>query len=89
MGLGKHSNIREFILFGLSADPHIQVMLFVLFFGIYLLTIMGNLMMMVIRIDSHLHSSMYFFLSHLSFLDLCLTSVIVPKKLENLLSQKN
>ena len=45
-------------------------------------------MMTVIRMESHLHSPMYFFLSHLSFLDLCLTSVTVPKMLENLPSQK-
>ncbi|XP_007516331.2 olfactory receptor 8S1-like [Erinaceus europaeus] len=45
-------------------------------------------MLLVIRTDSHLHTPMYFFLSHLSFLDLCLTSVTVPKLLDNLLSQK-
>ncbi|XP_036859890.2 olfactory receptor 8S1-like [Manis javanica] len=87
--LGNHSTITGFLLLGLPADPHIQVLLFALFLYIYLLTIMGNLMMMlVIRTDSHLHSPMYFFLSHLSFLDLCLTSVTVPKMLESLLSQK-
>ncbi|XP_045869094.1 olfactory receptor 8S1-like [Meles meles] len=89
MVLGNHSTIMEFILLGLSADPHIQVMLFVLFLDIYLLTTMGNLMMMgLIMTDYHLHTPMYFFLCHLSFLDLCLTSVTVPKMLENLLSQK-
>ncbi|XP_042804233.1 olfactory receptor 8S1-like [Panthera leo] len=89
MGLGNHSTITEFILLGLSADPHTQILLFVFFLEIYLLTIMGNLMiMMVIMTDSHLHTPMYFLLSHLSFLDLCLTSVTVPKMLENLLSQK-
>ncbi|XP_020762525.2 olfactory receptor 8S1-like [Odocoileus virginianus] len=89
MVLGNHSTITEFILLGLSADPHIQVMFFVLFLWMYLLTLIGNLMIMtVIRMESHLHSPMYFFLSHLSFLDLCLTSVTVPKMLENLLSQK-
>ena len=46
------------------------------------------MMMTVIRMESHLHSPMYFFLSHLSFLDICLTSVTVPKMLENLLSEK-
>ena len=84
-----HSTITEFILLGLSADPHTQILLFAFFLEIYLLTIMGNLMMMMaIMTDSHLHTPMYFFLSHLSFLDLCLTSVTVPKMLENLLSQK-
>ncbi|XP_004470487.2 olfactory receptor 8S1-like [Dasypus novemcinctus] len=89
MAFVNHSAIREFILFGLSASPHIQALLSVLFLGIYLLTIIGNLMLLlVIRVDSHLHTPMYFFLSHLSFIDLCFSSVIVPKMLENLLSEK-
>ncbi|XP_011366645.1 olfactory receptor 8S1 [Pteropus medius] len=89
MALGNHSTITEFILLGLSANSHVQAVLFVLFLGIYLLTIMGNLiMMLVIRADSHLHTPMYFFLSHLAFVDLCFSSVTVPKMLENLQSQK-
>ncbi|XP_077024079.1 olfactory receptor 8S1-like [Tamandua tetradactyla] len=89
MAFVNHSTVTEFILLGLSADPHIQPLLFVLFLVIYLLTMMGNLMMLlVIRTDSHLHTPMYFFLSHLSFIDLCVSSVIVPKMLENLLSKK-
>ncbi|XP_057343851.1 olfactory receptor 8S1-like [Manis pentadactyla] len=56
---------------------------------IYLQTLLGNLMLLlVIRADSHLHTPMYFFLSHLSFLDLCFSSATVPKLLENLLSQR-
>ncbi|XP_036859897.2 olfactory receptor 8S1-like [Manis javanica] len=89
MALGNHSTITEFILLGLSADPRIQALLFVLFLVIYLLTVMGNLtMLLVIRTDSHLHTPMYFFLSHLSLLYLCYSSITVPKLLENLLSQK-
>ncbi|XP_057343844.1 olfactory receptor 8S1-like [Manis pentadactyla] len=89
MALGNHSTITEFTLLGLSSDTHIQALLFVLFLVIYLLTVMGNLMMvLVIRTDSHLHTPMYFFLSHLSFLDLCYSPVTVPKLLENILSQK-
>ncbi|XP_046498927.1 olfactory receptor 8S1-like [Equus quagga] len=89
MALRNHSTLTEFILVGLSDDPHIEALLFVLFLGIYLLTLMGNLMMLlVIRVDSHLHKPMYFFLSNLSFLDLCLSSVTVPKLVEDLLSEK-
>ncbi|XP_075409119.1 olfactory receptor 8S1-like [Tenrec ecaudatus] len=89
MTLGNHSTITEFILLGLSTDRPTRALLFVLFLGIYFVTIMGNLMMLVlIRVDSHLHSPMYFFLSHLSFIDLCLSSVTVPKMLYNLLSQR-
>ncbi|KAM6214908.1 olfactory receptor 8S1-like [Rhynchocyon petersi] len=89
MASGNHSTITDFILLGLSADPQIQALLFVLFLGIYLQTLMGNLLMLlVIRMDSHLLTPMYFFLSHLSFLDLCFSSTTVPKLLENLLSHR-
>ena len=88
MASGNHSTITTFFLLGLSADLHIQAVLFVLFLEIHFLTIMGNFMMvLVIRADSHLHTPMYFFLSHLFFLDLCLSSVIVPKMLKDLLSE--
>uniref|UniRef100_A0A673TLC1 Olfactory receptor n=1 Tax=Suricata suricatta TaxID=37032 RepID=A0A673TLC1_SURSU len=88
MALENHSTITEFLLLGLSTDPHVQALLFVLFLNIYLLTIMGNLLLLlVIRADSHLHTPMYFFLSHLSFLDLSLSSATVPRMLKDLLSE--
>ncbi|XP_036063451.1 olfactory receptor 8S1-like [Onychomys torridus] len=83
-----HSAVREFILLGLSADPYLQPLLFALFLLVYLLTLVGNsLMLLVIAADSHLHTPMYFFLRQLSFLDLCHSSVTAPKMLENLLSE--
>ncbi|XP_057560161.1 olfactory receptor 8S1-like [Hippopotamus amphibius kiboko] len=83
------SIITEFVLLGLSSDPQIQTMLFVLFLGIYLLTWAGNTaMILIIGADSWLHTPMYFFLGHLSFLDLSFSSVTVPKMLQNFLSQK-
>nr|XP_036859894.1 olfactory receptor 8S1-like [Manis javanica] len=86
--MGNHSLFSEFILLGLSADPQTQILLFMLFLVIYLLTLIGNLtMLLVIRADSHLHTPMYFFLGQLSFLDLCHSSVTAPKMLENLLSE--
>ena len=89
MDLRNHSTVTDFILLGLPANPHTQALLFLLFLGIYLLTIMGNLMMLlVIKADFHLHTPMYFFLSHLSFVDICFSSVTVPKMLENLLSRR-
>ncbi|XP_065791147.1 olfactory receptor 8S1-like [Muntiacus reevesi] len=89
MTLGNHSTIMEFILLGLSSDPRVQALLFVLFLLVYLLTLTGNMtMMLVIRADPHLHTPMYYFLSHLSLLDLCFSSVTVPKMLENLLSKR-
>ena len=67
MTLGNHSTITEFLLLGLSTDPHIQALLFVFFLEIYLLILMGNLMMLlVVRTISHFHTPMFFFLSHLS-----------------------
>ncbi|XP_042533419.1 olfactory receptor 8S1-like [Dipodomys spectabilis] len=84
-----HSAVSEFVLLGLSDDLLIEALLFMIFLAIYLLTILGNLMMMlVVRTDSHLCTPMYFFLGQLSFLDLCHSSVTVPKLLENLLSEK-
>lgn len=88
MEIGNITTVTAFVLLGLSNNPQIQAILFVLFLVIYLLTLMENLLMLlVIRADSHLHSPMYFFLSHLSFLDAFYSSIIVPKLLENLLSK--
>ncbi|KAB0361378.1 hypothetical protein FD754_005534 [Muntiacus muntjak] len=89
MALRNHSTITEFVLTGLSDDPRIEALLFVLFLVIYLLTMTGNLtMLLVIRADSHLHTPMYFFLSNLSFVDLCFSCVTVPKLLKDLLSER-
>ncbi|XP_042088561.1 olfactory receptor 8H1-like [Ovis aries] len=71
--------------------PHsrIRLVLFTLFLLIYLMTVLGNVgMILIIRLDPQLHSPMYFFLSHLSFLDLSYSSVITPKTLGNLLTSK-
>ena len=88
MEAGNTTRVTLFVLQGLSNNPHIQIVLFVTFLVIYLGTLTGNLLMLlVIRTDSHLHTPMYFFLSHLSFLDAFYSSVIVPKLLENLLSK--
>ncbi|XP_076411821.1 olfactory receptor 5BS1 [Peromyscus maniculatus bairdii] len=81
-------NVTEFVLLGLTSNPRTRVLLFVLFLVIYLLTLTGNLLMLlVISSDSHLHTPMYFFLRHLSFIDAFYSSVIVPKLLRNLISE--
>ena len=88
MEAGNTTRVTVFVLQGLSNNPQIQIVLFVTFLVIYLLTLTGNLLMLlVIRTDSHLHTPMYFFLSHLSFLDAFYASIIVPKLLKNLLSK--
>uniref|UniRef100_A0A8C0A5K7 Olfactory receptor n=1 Tax=Bos mutus grunniens TaxID=30521 RepID=A0A8C0A5K7_BOSMU len=79
------TDIAEFLLLGLSEDPEQQPLLFGLFLTIYLVTALGNLLIMLaIGSDSHLHTPMYFFLSHLSFTDLCFSTTTVPKMLVNI-----
>ncbi|XP_018430453.1 PREDICTED: olfactory receptor-like protein OLF1 [Nanorana parkeri] len=87
----EHSNKTssvKFILLGLSSDPYLQVVYFLVFLGIYLITLSGNLLLIiVVRINPKLQTPMYFFLSHLSIVDLCFSSTIVPKLLLNTLSE--
>ncbi|XP_045872711.1 olfactory receptor 8D2 [Meles meles] len=90
MDTSNHSSMTEFILEGLTKRPELQLPLFLLFLGVYVVTVVGNLsMIFLIAISSQLHSPMYYFLSHLSFIDLCYSSVITPKMLVNFVSEKN
>nr|XP_004667769.2 olfactory receptor 5B12-like [Jaculus jaculus] len=74
------SEVTEFILVGLTDTPELQVPLFIIFTVIYIITVVGNLgMIMLILLDSHLHTPMYFFLSHLSLVDCVYASAITPK----------
>ncbi|XP_043318378.1 olfactory receptor-like protein OLF3 [Cervus canadensis] len=89
MGQGNKTQtwMSEFILLGLSSDWGTQVSLFVLFLAMYSVTIVGNvLILLLIRLDSRLHTPMYFFLSILSLVDLCYSSSIVPQMLVHLLA---
>lgn len=89
MGRGNSTLVTEFVLLGLTNRPDLQPILFVLFLGIYLITVGGNLgMLLLIRIDSRLHTPMYFFLASLSCLDLCYSTNVTPKMLVNFLSEK-
>ncbi|KAG3284980.1 olfactory receptor 5A1-like [Ictidomys tridecemlineatus] len=83
MAVGENvSTVTNFILWGFSEHPQLQVVLFLLFLGIYLVTLAGNLgLMVLIRMDPHLQSPMYFFLGNLSFVDLSYTSSVAPKML--------
>ncbi|XP_003993319.2 olfactory receptor 5L1-like [Felis catus] len=88
MGKGNCSGVTEFILLGFAEAPELRVALFSVFFLIYGVTVLGNLgMMAVIQVSCHLHTPMYFFLSHLSFVDFCYSTVIVPKMLTNILNE--
>ncbi|XP_030398506.1 olfactory receptor 1009-like [Gopherus evgoodei] len=82
------TTVTEFILLALSSDPQMQIFLFLFFLVIYLITLSANIVIMVvIRADSNLHTPMYFFLFHLSFVDMCYSSVTVPKMLMNFLAE--
>ncbi|XP_062950458.1 olfactory receptor 5L1-like [Cynocephalus volans] len=88
MGEENCSTVTEFILLGLSDDPELTVFLFLLFLLVYGVTVLANLgMVALIRVSSRLHTPMYFFLSHLSFVDFCYASMIVPKMLANILKK--
>ncbi|KFO22238.1 Olfactory receptor 4Q3 [Fukomys damarensis] len=79
----------EFVLLGLSSSWEVQLFLFFMFFFIYVAIILGNLLIVVtVRADVDLlQSPMYYFLGHLSFIDLCLSCVTVPKALGDFLHQ--
>ncbi|XP_047386422.1 olfactory receptor 7A10-like [Sciurus carolinensis] len=82
------TQILELFLLGLSEDPELQSFIFALFLSMYLATVLGNLLIILATIsDSHLHTPMYFFLSNLSFVDICFTTTTVPKMLVNIQTQ--
>ncbi|XP_030047873.1 olfactory receptor 5V1-like [Microcaecilia unicolor] len=84
-----YSDVTEFIILGLSTVQEHQIILFFVFLIIYLITIVGNLIILTLIIrDSRLHSPMYFFLANLSIVDLHCVSVTVPKMLDNFLSER-
>ncbi|XP_014713780.2 olfactory receptor 1J4-like [Equus asinus] len=83
------SSVSEFLLLGLPIMLEQQDLFFVLFLCMYLTTVMGNLLIiLLIRLDSRLHTPMYFFLSHLAFSDISLSSITVPKMLKNMQTQQ-
>ena len=79
--------VTEFILAGITDDPQLQIPLFLVFTLIYLLTLVGNLgVIMLILLDSHLHTPMYFFLSHLSLMDFGYSTDVTPKVMAGFLT---
>uniref|UniRef100_G1T1J0 Olfactory receptor n=2 Tax=Oryctolagus cuniculus TaxID=9986 RepID=G1T1J0_RABIT len=82
------SNGFEFLLLGLPIRPEQRGVIFALFLGVYLTTVLGNLLIiLLIRLDSRLHTPMYFLLSHLAFTDIAFSSVTVPKMLLSMHTQ--
>ena len=79
---------NQFLLLDLSDGLKLQSLLFGVLLSIYLVTVLGNLLIILAHsCDSHLHTPMYFFLSHQSFVDICYVSTTVPKMLVNIQSQ--
>uniref|UniRef100_A0A8D1VXP1 Olfactory receptor 8B3-like n=1 Tax=Sus scrofa TaxID=9823 RepID=A0A8D1VXP1_PIG len=82
MAPGNVSSVTEFILLGLTQQPELQLPLFYIFLGTYVVTMVGNVgLVILIGLNPHLHTPMYYFLFNLSFVDLCYSSVITPKML--------
>ena len=77
---GNLTSVSEFFLLGLSDDSELQPLLCVLFLSMYLVTVLGNLLIILaVTSDPHLHTPMYFFLSNLSLVDIGFISTTVPK----------
>ncbi|XP_005885168.1 PREDICTED: olfactory receptor 5L2-like [Myotis brandtii] len=88
MGEENCTVLTEFILLGLTDVPELRVFLFIVFLLIYGVTVLGNVgMIALIQVSSRLHTPMYFFLSHLSFIDYCYSTIIVPKMLANIVNE--
>ncbi|KFO37168.1 olfactory receptor 5W2 [Fukomys damarensis] len=89
MDTGNCSALNEFIFLGIADNADIKVTLFTAFLLVYLFDLLANLgMVTLIIVDPHLHTPMYFFLSHLAFCDLCYSTAIGPKMLVDLVAQK-
>ncbi|XP_049636779.1 olfactory receptor 5A1-like [Suncus etruscus] len=84
-----YTSVVMFVLLGLTDDKKLQFILFPFFLGIYLVTLFWNLSLIIlIKMDSHLHTPMYFFLSFLSFIDICYSSSISPRMLSDFLKDE-
>ncbi|NXI65660.1 O1019 protein, partial [Anseranas semipalmata] len=89
MAMENRTSVAEFILEGLADQPEMKAALFVVFLLIYIVTLLGNVgIIIIIQGDPRLHTSMYFFLGSLSVVDICFSSVIAPRTLVNFLSER-
>ena len=81
------TSVTEFFLLGVTDIQVLQPVLFVVFLAIYIVNVAGNgAILMVVTSDPRLHSPMYFFLGNLACIDICFSTVSLPKMLENFLS---
>ncbi|XP_049633912.1 olfactory receptor 8B12-like [Suncus etruscus] len=85
-----NASVTEFIIAGLTNQPGLQLPLFFLFLGFFMMTVVGNLgLIILIGVDTRLHTPMYFFLFNLSLIDFCYSTAIIPKMLQSFVSKKN
>ncbi|XP_029435456.1 olfactory receptor 6F1-like [Rhinatrema bivittatum] len=90
MNAGNRSSVTEFILLGFPSSREMQIVYFMVFLLIYILTIaINSLIIIIVRVDAKLHRPMYFFLSNFAFLEICYTTTTVPKMLSGFLIEKN
>ncbi|XP_009003972.3 olfactory receptor 4E2 [Callithrix jacchus] len=83
------TRVTEFVFLGLTDNWVLEILLFMAFSAIYVLTLVGNILIIIATVFTpRLHTPMYFFLSNLSFIDICHSSVTVPKMLEGLLLER-
>ncbi|XP_004714955.1 olfactory receptor 1019 [Echinops telfairi] len=83
-----HSVVTEFIFMGITQDPQLQIIFFVVFLVVYMVNVIGNVGMIILIItDTQLHTPMYFFLCNLSFVDLGYSSAIAPRMLADFLTK--
>ncbi|XP_026502100.1 olfactory receptor 14A16-like [Terrapene carolina triunguis] len=84
------TSVTEFRLLGFSDIRELQILHFLVFLFVYVAALMGNFLIIVlVTLDHHLHSPMYFFLKNMSFLDLCYISATVPKSMVNAIMQRH
>ncbi|XP_043434747.1 olfactory receptor 4D5 isoform X2 [Prionailurus bengalensis] len=87
MNPANHSQVTGFVLLGLSQVWGLRFLFFIIFSVVYLMTVAGNLLIVaIVTCDSRLHTTMYFLLGNLSFLDLCYSSITAPRMLFDLVS---
>ncbi|XP_073909355.1 olfactory receptor 7A10-like [Castor canadensis] len=88
MASRNYTQISKFLLLGFSEDPQLQLLMYGIFLSMYLVTVFGNMLIILATImDSQLHTPMYYFLSNLSFVDICFTSTTIPKMLVSIQTQ--
>ena len=86
--MARTDNVTELIITGLFQDPEVQRVCFAVFLPVYLATVVGNgLIVLTVRVSKSLRSPMYFFLSHLSLVEISYSSTVVPKFITDLLSK--